>query len=73
MTEGDTAVFTAGDEVLITSCADDPRAAGRTSVIVDEVPPGPLTGGRWTVKAIGLPLALVLCHAQELRKTGRTR
>lgn len=73
MTEGDTAVFTAGDEVLITSCADDPRATGRTGVIVDEVAPGPLTGGRWTVKAIGLLIAPVLCHPQELQKTGRTR
>lgn len=66
-------MFTAGDEVLITSCADDPRAAGRTGVIVDEVPPGPLTGGRWTVRAVGPLIAPVLCHAQELQKTGRTR
>jgi hypothetical protein len=62
--QGGRAVFTAGDEVLITSCADDPRAAGKTGVIVDEGPPGPLTGGRWTVKGIGLLIAPVLCYAQ---------
>ena len=60
--------FTAGDEVLIVSCADDPRAAGRTGRIVDEIPPGPLTEGRWTVYRISLFIAPVLCHTHELRR-----
>ncbi|MGN9821906.1 hypothetical protein ACTMUQ_42340 [Streptomyces sp. SD11] len=63
--------FDAGDEVEITACQDDPRAAGRTGRIVDEVEPGPLTGGRWTVSGIGLLIGPVLCHSHELRKTGR--
>ena len=62
--------FQANDEVLITSCEDDPRAAGRTGWIVDEVPPGPLTNGRWTVRAVGLLIGPVLCHGHELRKVG---
>ena len=66
-------VFTAGDEVQIVACRDDPRAVGRTGRIVDEVPPGPLTGGRWTVHRIGPLIGPVLCHTHELRKTGRTR
>ncbi|MHB9862167.1 hypothetical protein [Streptomyces sp. YIM S03343] len=60
--------FHANDKVLITSCEDDPRAVGRTGRIVDEVPPGPLTGGRWTVRAVGLFIGPVLCHSHELRK-----
>lgn len=64
-------MFQAGDEVLVTSCADDPRAAGRTGRILDEVPPGPLTGGRWTVAGISALIAPVLCHTHELRKTNR--
>lgn len=64
-------MFKAGDEVQIISCADDPRAAGKTGRIVDEVPPGKLTGGRWTVNAIGILVGPVLCQAGELRKTGR--
>lgn len=64
-------MFQAGDEVRITSCDDDPRAAGKTGRIVDEVPPGPLTGGRWTVNGISLLIGPVLCHTHELRKTGR--
>ncbi|MDJ1138575.1 hypothetical protein [Streptomyces iconiensis] len=63
-------MFHAGDEVLITSCEDDPRAAGRTGRIVDEVPPGPLTAGRWTVHRIGPLVGPVLCRTDELRKTG---
>ncbi|MDT9686719.1 hypothetical protein RND61_32340 [Streptomyces sp. TRM76323] len=59
--------FQAGDKVLIVSCEDDPRAAGRTGRIVDEVPPGPLTGGRWTVNGISWLIAPVLCHTHELR------
>lgn len=59
-------MFRAGDEVLIVSCEDDPRAVGHTGRIVDEVPPGPLTGGRWTVNRIGLLIGPVLCHANEL-------
>jgi hypothetical protein len=61
-------MFTARDRVLITACEDDPRAAGRIGHIVDEVPPGPLTGGRWTVAGLGLLQRPVLCHPHELRK-----
>ncbi|MCT4355879.1 hypothetical protein M5362_22330 [Streptomyces sp. Je 1-79] len=63
-------MFNAGDKVLILACDDDPRAKGRTGRIVDEVPPGPLTAGRWTVAGISLLIAPVLCHSHELRKTG---
>ncbi|MFB7617161.1 hypothetical protein [Kitasatospora sp. NPDC056181] len=63
--------FNGGDEVLIVSCEDDPRAVGRTGRIVDEAPPGPLTDGRWTVHRIGLLIGPVLCHTHELRPTGR--
>ncbi|MFJ3934623.1 hypothetical protein [Streptomyces sp. NPDC090029] len=59
--------FTAGQRVRIVSCEDDPRAVGRTGRIVDEVPPGPLTGGRWTVHGVGLLIGPVLCHTRELR------
>ncbi|WP_030667925.1 hypothetical protein [Streptomyces rimosus] len=62
--------FQAGQKVLIVSCADDPRAAGRTGRIVDEVPPGPLTGGRWTVGGLGLLIGPVLCHPHELTTAG---
>lgn len=61
--------FHAGDTVLITACEDDPRAVGRTGRILDEVPPGPLTNGRWTVDRISWLIAPVLCHTHELRKT----
>jgi hypothetical protein len=61
-------MFAAGDRVLILACAEDPRAAGKTGRIVDEAPPGPLTGGRWTVAGVGLFIAPVLCTTQELRK-----
>ncbi|MFE6689719.1 hypothetical protein ACFVFQ_24985 [Streptomyces sp. NPDC057743] len=64
-------MFHAGDEVQILTCADDPRAAGRVGRIVDEVPPGPLTEGRWTVHGAGFLIGSVLCHAHELRATGR--
>ncbi|MGW9305828.1 hypothetical protein ACWHA3_34050 [Streptomyces cyaneofuscatus] len=60
-------MFKAGDRVRIVSCEDDPRAARRTGRIVDEVPPGPLTGGRWTVHWIGLLIGPALCHTSELR------
>ncbi|WP_030720499.1 hypothetical protein [Streptomyces griseus] len=60
-------MFQAGQEVRIVSCEDDPRAAGRTGRIVDEVSPGPLTGGRWTVHRVGLLIGPVLCHTRELR------
>ncbi|MFI0736836.1 hypothetical protein ACH4PU_01825 [Streptomyces sp. NPDC021100] len=63
-------MFQAGDEVLIVACEDNPRAVGRTGRIVDEVPPGPLTNGRWTVNGISWLIAPVLCHGHELRKTG---
>ncbi|MFD4764532.1 hypothetical protein ACFWOJ_38755 [Streptomyces sp. NPDC058439] len=64
-------MFKAGDQVRINSCEDDPRATGRTGRIVDEVPPGPLTGGRWTVHGVGILIGPVLCHTHELQKTGR--
>ncbi|MGW9302264.1 hypothetical protein ACWHA3_15805 [Streptomyces cyaneofuscatus] len=60
-------MFKAGDRVRIVSCEDDPRAAGKTGRILDEVPPGPLTDGRWTVNQISIWIAPVLCHAHELR------
>ncbi|MET7661183.1 hypothetical protein ABZS99_20215 [Streptomyces sp. NPDC005463] len=60
--------FKAGDKVRIVSCADDPRAVGKTGRIVDEVPPGHLTSGRWTVGNIALLIAPVLCSAGELQK-----
>ncbi|WP_405530367.1 hypothetical protein OG592_20995 [Streptomyces avidinii] len=63
-------MFAAGDKVRIVACEDDPRAAGRTGRIVDQVPPGPLTAGRWTVAGIGLLIGPVLCHTHELAKTG---
>ncbi|MFB7547967.1 hypothetical protein [Streptomyces sp. NPDC056154] len=61
--------FKAGAKVRIVSCEDDPRAVGRTGRIVDEVPPGPLTQGRWTVHGISIFIAPVLCHTHELRPT----
>ncbi|MEU3903299.1 hypothetical protein AB0F20_05720 [Streptomyces goshikiensis] len=60
-------MFHAGQTVLIISCKDDPRAAGRTGRIVDEIPPGPLTEGRWTVDRISIWIAPVLCRAAELQ------
>ncbi|MFE2693671.1 hypothetical protein [Streptomyces mirabilis] len=60
--------FKAKDKVLIVSCEDDPRAAGKTGRIVDEVPPGPLTQGKWTVNGISLFIGPVLCSTSELRK-----
>ncbi|EPD56371.1 hypothetical protein [Streptomyces sp. HGB0020] len=53
-------------KVRIISCADDPRAAGRTGEIVDEAPPGKLTQGRWTVKVDALLIGPVLCHPNEI-------
>lgn len=64
-------MFQANDEVRILSCTDDPRAAGRTGRIIDQVPPGPLTGGRWTVGGISFLIGPVLCHSHELARTGR--
>lgn len=64
-------MFQVNEEVLIVSCEDDPRAAGRIGRIVDEVPPGPLTGGRWTVHRIGLLIGPALCHTHELQKVVR--
>ncbi|MEU6238689.1 hypothetical protein [Kitasatospora sp. NPDC047058] len=61
-------MFNAGDKVLIVACEDDPRAVGRTGYIVDEVPPGPLTAGRWTINGIGLLIGPTLCHSHELRR-----
>lgn len=61
-------MFEAGDKVRIVACADDPRAVGKTGRIVDEVAPGPLTEGRWTVNRISLLIGPVLCHGSELQK-----
>ncbi|MFD9152299.1 hypothetical protein ACFWDF_34720 [Streptomyces diastaticus] len=66
-------MYQARDEVRIVSCADDGRAAGKTGVILDEVPPGPLTEGRWTVKVDAFWIADVLCEPGELEKTGNRR
>lgn len=63
-------MFEAGQEVLIVSCEDDPRAEGRTGRIVDEVEPGALTEFRWTVHRIGPLIGPVLCHTGELQPTG---
>lgn len=60
-------MFQAGDKVTIMSCEDDPRAVGKTGRIVDEVPPGALTAGRWTVIRISPLIGPVLCRPQELR------
>ncbi|PBC76165.1 hypothetical protein BX265_0868 [Streptomyces sp. TLI_235] len=59
-------MFNGGNKVLIVSCEDDPRAAGRTGWIVDEVAPGPLTEHRWTVHGAGLLIGPVLCRTDEL-------
>jgi hypothetical protein len=64
-------VFNANDKVLIVKCEDDPRAVGRTGYIVDEVPPGPLTQGRWTVTGVGFFIGPVLCGAHELKLAQR--
>ncbi|MBV9024559.1 MAG: hypothetical protein JO362_12385 [Streptomycetaceae bacterium] len=64
-------MFNAGDKVLVVSCEDDPRAVGKTGVLIDEVPPGPLTQGRWTVIRVGWLRLSVLCHGHELQKMGR--
>lgn len=60
-------MFQAGDKVLIVSCEDDPRAVGKTGRIVDDLPPGALTAGRWTVNRISPFIGPTLCHTQELR------
>ena len=60
-------IFNGGDRVLITSCADDPRAAGKTGTVIDELPPGSLTGGRWTVHPDPFWIGPVLCSTSELR------
>ncbi|MFD6345274.1 hypothetical protein ACFWF9_11170 [Streptomyces roseolus] len=60
-------MFRGGQKVLIVACADDPRAVGKTGRVLDEVPPGPLTDGRWTVDRISIWIAPVLCHTHELR------
>lgn len=61
-------MFQAGDKVKIIACEDDPRAVGKTGRIVDEVAPGNLTQGRWTVNRISLLIGPVLCHGHELQK-----
>ncbi|MFE7596922.1 hypothetical protein [Streptomyces sp. NPDC057494] len=63
-------MFRAGDKVLIVACEDNPRAVGKTGRVLDEVPPGPLTNGRWTVDRISIRIAPVLVHAHEIRKAG---
>lgn len=52
--------------VRIVACADDPRAAGKTGRIVDAVPPGPLTEGRWTIRVDVFWIGNVLCPSSEL-------
>ncbi|MFB6670763.1 hypothetical protein [Streptomyces parvus] len=66
-------MFQAKDEVEIVACEDDPRAVGKTGFVRDEVHPGKLTQGRWTVKVDALLIADVLCHTNELRPTGKRR
>ncbi|BFP50155.1 hypothetical protein KCMC57_65230 (plasmid) [Kitasatospora sp. CMC57] len=63
--------FTAGDTVEVISCADDPRATGRIGTVIDEIPPGPLTQGRWTVHLSSLLIGPLLCHTGELRRVQR--
>ncbi|MFD6759135.1 hypothetical protein [Streptomyces roseolus] len=60
-------MFRGGQKVLIVACEDDPRAVGKTGRVLDEVPPGPLTDGRWTVDRISIWIAPVLCHTHELK------
>ncbi|MFI0826154.1 hypothetical protein ACH4Q7_17040 [Streptomyces roseolus] len=60
-------MFRGGQKVLIVACEDDPRAVGKTGRVLDEVPPGPLTDGRWTVDRISIWIAPVLCHPHELK------
>ncbi|MEU7201415.1 hypothetical protein [Streptomyces sp. NPDC045470] len=62
--------FHAGQTVLIVSCEDDPRAAGRTGRIVDEAPPTHRTDGRWTVHGASIHIGPVLCRTSELRAVG---
>lgn len=66
-------MFQARDTVRIVACDDDPRAAGKSGRIIDEVPPGPLTEGRWTVKVDAFWIANVLCHTHELRSIGNRK
>ncbi|MEU5958805.1 hypothetical protein [Streptomyces sp. NPDC047525] len=54
------------NEVLIVSCEDDPRAAGRIGYVLDEEPPGELTDYRWTVSGLGFFIGDVLCFDDEL-------
>jgi hypothetical protein len=61
-------MFQAGDKVRINSCEDNPRAAGRTGRIIEEAPPGPLAGGKWTVHGAGLLIGPVLCSTHELSR-----
>ncbi|MCX4549251.1 hypothetical protein [Streptomyces sp. NBC_01500] len=61
-------MFKAGDKVRIVRCEDDARAVGKTGRIVDDLPPGPLTQGRWTVAGISAWIAPVLCHTHELQR-----
>jgi hypothetical protein len=59
--------FKGGERVLIVACEDDPRVVGRIGRVVDEIPPGKLTGGRWTVAGLGFFTGPRLCHSHELR------
>lgn len=60
-------MFHAGQLVLITSCADDPRATGLAGEVIDDTTPGPLTQHRWTVSTGALLIGTVLCHTHELQ------
>ncbi|NJQ04273.1 hypothetical protein [Streptomyces lonarensis] len=62
--------FKGGERVRIVRCEDDPRAVGREGVVLDQVPPGPLTGGRWTVSIGALLIRDPLCHTSELQRIG---
>ena len=45
----------------------DTRAAARHGTVIDAVPPGALTQGRWTVRPDALLIGPVLCTSSELR------
>ncbi|WP_331735281.1 hypothetical protein OG590_40150 (plasmid) [Streptomyces goshikiensis] len=64
-------MLNADAEVEILAGADNPRAKGKKGRILDEVPPGELTEGQWTVNRISILTGPVLCHPHELHAAGR--
>lgn len=64
-------MFKSGDWVRVLACEDDPRAVGKVGIVVDEVPPGKLTQGRWTVRGLGIFIGPALCEASELQRVDR--